>query len=95
MTDTPLVPIGLSDLRALVDAVAAVNDTTTALGECVERGMSEPIGALGHLPSAVEDVAAAAERLSRVVESMIRDALALTQDEALLSLLVAEPRGRA
>ena len=95
MTDVTHVPIGLSDLRALVDAVTAVNDTTTALGECVEHGMSEPIGALGHLPSAVEDLAAAAERLSRVVESMIRDALALTQDEALLSLLVAEPRGRA
>ena len=95
MTDVTHVPIGLSGLRALVDAVAAVNDTTTALGECVERGMSEPIGALGHLPSAVEDLTAAAERLSRAVEFMIRDALALTQDEALLSLLVAQPRGRA
>ena len=57
--------------------------------------MSEPIGALGNLPSAVEDLTAAAERLSRAVEFMIRDALALTQDEALLSLLVTEPRGRA
>ena len=95
MTDATLVPIGLSDLRALVDAVTAVNDTTTALAECVALGMSEPIGALGHLPPAVEDVAAAADRLSQVVEFMIRDAMALTQDEALLSLLVAEPRGRA
>jgi len=57
MTDGTHVPIGLSDLRALVDAVAVVNDTTTALGGCVERGMSEPIGALGYLPSVVEDVA--------------------------------------